>query len=256
MILKFVLSDSFSFVSGKMELRSNPSEKGGNDSPRFKHRPAWIMDTAQGGDLVNQLDPTEVLPSDRAEHTDRVIPSVHSVHTDHILPSERDDQTFRTIPSDHPDRTARAVHRIDPHTSRIELSLEPRPRDGIDRSTSLLSRPSRQDKTDGRAIIHLGHEESKDGRRFSLIALFVRPACPEGCTDVLTSVFDLLMDFSLRYITKEGVSSCPKTCLTTVHILVKRIIRKFSPFVWNVRRVCGSSSVCPYPSHHRPARPE
>ncbi|WZY86674.1 hypothetical protein YC2023_033058 [Brassica napus] len=138
------------------------------------------MDTAQGGDLVSQLDPSEVLPSYRAEHTDRVIPSVHSVHTDHILPSERDDQTFRTIPSDHPDRTARAVHRIDPHTSRIELSLEPRPRDGIDRSTSLLSRPSRQDKTDGRARIHLGREESKDGRRFSLIALFVRPACPEG----------------------------------------------------------------------------
>ena len=239
-----------------MDLRSNPFEEGGNDAPRFEHRPAWIMDTAQGGDLVSQLDPSEVLPSYRAEHTDRVIPSVHSVHTDHILPSERDDQTFRTIPSDHPDRTARAVHRIDPHTSRIELSLEPRPRDGIDRSTSLLSRPSRQDKTDGRAIIHLGHEESKDGRRFSLIALFVRPACPEGCTDVLTSVFDLLMDFSLRYITKEGVSSCPKTCLTTVHILVKRIIQKFSLFVWNVWRVCGSSRVCRYPSHHGPTRPE
>ncbi|WZY93615.1 hypothetical protein YC2023_065944 [Brassica napus] len=203
-----------------MELRSNPSEKGGNDSPRFKHRPAWIMDTAQGGDLVNQLDPTEVLPSDRAEHTDRVIPSVHSVHTDHILASQRADQTVRTIPSDHPERTAPDVHRIDPRTSRMELSLEPRPRDGIDRPTSLLSRPYCQDKTDSRARIHLGHKESKDGRKFSLMALFVRPACPEGCTDVLASVFDLLMDFSLGYITKEGVSSCPKTCLTTIHILV------------------------------------
>nr|VDD50634.1 unnamed protein product [Brassica oleracea] len=42
------------------------------------------MDTAQGGDLVNQLDPTEVLPSDRAEHTAHVIPSDHSIHTDHF----------------------------------------------------------------------------------------------------------------------------------------------------------------------------
>ena len=34
------------------------------------------------------------------------------------------------------------------------------------------------------------------------MALLVCTACPEGCTDVLVSVFDLLMDFSLRYITK------------------------------------------------------
>ena len=147
--------------------------------PWIEHRLAWIMDTAHGGDLVNQLAPTEVLPSDRAEHTARVIPSDHSIKTDHVFPSYRADQTVRTIPSDHPDCTARVVHRIDPHTSRIELSLEPRPRDGIYRPTSLLSRPSRQDKTDTRARIHLGCEESKDGRRFFLIALFVRPACPE-----------------------------------------------------------------------------
>ncbi|KAF3540373.1 hypothetical protein F2Q69_00021276 [Brassica cretica] len=109
---------------------------------------------------------------------------------------------------------------------------------------------------DGRARIHLGREESKDGCIFSLMALLVGTACPEGCTDVLASVFDLLMDFSLRYITKEGFSSCLKPCLTPVHILVKRIIQKFSSFVWNVRQVCGSSRVRPYPSHHVPARPE
>ncbi|KAL0655373.1 hypothetical protein Bca4012_075957 [Brassica carinata] len=60
------------------------------------------MDTVQGGDLVNQLDPTEVLPSNRAEHTARVIPSDHSIHTDHVFPSDRADQTVRTVPSDHP----------------------------------------------------------------------------------------------------------------------------------------------------------
>ncbi|CAG7871098.1 unnamed protein product [Brassica rapa] len=83
------------------------------------------MDTAHGGDLVNQLAPTEVLPSDRAEHTARVIPSDHSIKTDHVFPSYRADQTVRTIPSDHPDRTALAVHCIDPQTSGMELNVEP-----------------------------------------------------------------------------------------------------------------------------------
>nr|VDC61086.1 unnamed protein product [Brassica rapa] len=87
------------------------------------------MDTAQGGNLVNQLDPTEVLPSDRAEHTARVIPSDHSIHTDHVFPSDRADQTIHTVPSDHPGRTARAVHRIDPQTSGMELRLQPLPSD-------------------------------------------------------------------------------------------------------------------------------
>ncbi|WZZ60650.1 hypothetical protein YC2023_060757 [Brassica napus] len=62
------------------------------------------MDTAQGSDLVNHLDPTEVLPSDHVEHIARVIPSDHSIHTDHVFPSDRADQTVRIVPSDHPDR--------------------------------------------------------------------------------------------------------------------------------------------------------
>ena len=102
MILKFFLSDSFSFVSGKRDLKSNPFEEGGNDVPRSEHRPVWIMDTTQGGDLVNQLNQTEVLQSDHAELTDHVIPSVHSVHTNHVFPLDRADQTVSTIPSDHP----------------------------------------------------------------------------------------------------------------------------------------------------------
>ena len=141
MILKFFLSDSFSFDSVKMDLRSNPFEEGGNDAPRFHHRSARIMDRAQGGDLVNQLDPTEDLPSDRAEHTASDIPSDHSIHTDHVFSSDRADQTIRTIPSDHPNRTACVVHRIDPQTSGIELRLQPQPSDVIDRPISLLSQP-------------------------------------------------------------------------------------------------------------------
>ncbi|KAJ4894600.1 hypothetical protein Rs2_21394 [Raphanus sativus] len=44
----------------------------------------------KGGVLVYQLDQTEVLPSDRAESTDRVNPSAHSVHEDH--PANQPDQ--------------------------------------------------------------------------------------------------------------------------------------------------------------------
>ena len=91
MILKFFLSDLFSCDSGKMDLRSNSFEEGGNDTPKIEHRPAPVMDTVQGGNLVNQLDPTEVLPLDRAEHTARLIPSDHSIHTDHVSPSDRAD---------------------------------------------------------------------------------------------------------------------------------------------------------------------
>ncbi|KAF3593338.1 hypothetical protein DY000_02021180 [Brassica cretica] len=212
-----------------------------------------IFDVVSIDVLKEQLDPTEVLPSNRAEHTARVIPSDHSIHTDHVFPSDRADQTVRTVPSYHPDRTARAVHRIDPQTSGTELRLQPQPRGGIDRPKSLLSQEIQHYKTDSRARILLGREESKDGRRFSLMDLLVRTAYPEGCTDVLASVFDLLMDFSFRYITKEGVSSCLKTCLTPVHSLVMWIIRRVK---WNVRRVCGSSGVHPDPYHHVPARPE
>uniref|UniRef100_A0A0D3BKF2 Uncharacterized protein n=1 Tax=Brassica oleracea var. oleracea TaxID=109376 RepID=A0A0D3BKF2_BRAOL len=140
----------------RRNLRSNPFKEGGNDVPRSKHRPAWIMDTAQ----------------------------VHSVHTNHVFPLDRADQTVHTIPSDHPDCTARAVHRIDPQMSVLELSLEPRPRNVIDRPISLLSQPIQHSKTDSHDRFNLGREESKDVNRFSLMALFVRTACTEAVQDL------------------------------------------------------------------------
>ncbi|KAF2600377.1 hypothetical protein F2Q68_00010218 [Brassica cretica] len=139
LFLKFFLSDSFSFDSGKIDFRTNPFEEGEYDTPWIEHRSVWFMDTAQGGVLVYQLDQTEVFMSDHGSPTVRVIPSDCSVNADHNFPLDRADQTVRTDPSDHPDRTARAVHRIDPQTSGLELSMEPRPRDRFDRPTSLLS---------------------------------------------------------------------------------------------------------------------
>ncbi|WZZ34928.1 hypothetical protein YC2023_018329 [Brassica napus] len=182
------------------------------------------MDTAQGGVLVYQLDQTEVFMSDHASPTARVIPSDLSVHADHNFPLDRADQTVPADPSDHPDRTARAVHH------------------GFDRPTSLLSQPIQHSKTDSQSRFNLGREESEDVHRFSLMALLVRPACPEGCPDGLASVPDPLMDFSHPYFTKEWKLRCLKTCLTPVHILVMKINRRL---MWSVRRVCGSSRVCP-----------
>ena len=173
-----------------------------SDVTQIEHRTAQIIDTAQGGVLVNQLDQTEVFMSDHASLAACDSLSDHSVHADHNFPLDRVDQTIRTIPSDHPDRTARVVHCIDLQTPVMELSLEPRPRDGIDRPTSLLCQPFQHSKTDREVRIHLEREESKDVHRFSLMALLVRPACPEGCTEVLTSVSDPMMDFYLSYFTK------------------------------------------------------
>ncbi|WZZ70248.1 hypothetical protein YC2023_081618 [Brassica napus] len=200
------------------------------------------MDTAQGGVLVYQLDQTKVFMSDHPSPTARVIPSDHSVHADHNFPLDHADQTVRTDPSDHPDRTTRAVHRINPRTSVLELSLEPRPRDRFDRPTSLLSQPIQHSKTDSQARFNLEREESEDVHRFSLMALLVRHACPEGCPDVLASVPNPLMDLSHPYFTKAWKLSCLKTCLTPVYILVMKINRWV---MWSVRRVCGSSRVCP-----------
>ncbi|KAF2564386.1 hypothetical protein F2Q70_00017270 [Brassica cretica] len=189
-----------------------------------------------------KLDQTEVFMSDHASPTGRVIPSDHPVHVDHNFPLDRADQTVCTDPSDHPDRTARAVHRIDPRTSVLELSLEPPLRDGFDQPTSLLSQPIQHYNTDSQARFNLGREESEDVHRFSLLALLVRHACPEGCPDVLASVPDPLMDISHTYFTNAWKLSCLETCLTPVHILVMKINRRV---MWRVRRVGGSSRVCP-----------
>ncbi|WZZ44796.1 hypothetical protein YC2023_041055 [Brassica napus] len=172
------------------------------------------MDMAQGGVLVYQLDHTEVFMSDHSSPTARVIPSDLSVHADHNFPLDRADQTISTDPSGHPDRTARAVHRIDPRTSVLDFSLEPRPIDGFDRPTSLFSQPIQHSKTDSQARFNLGREESEDVHRFSLMTLLVHPACPEGCPYFLALVPDPLMDFSHPYLTKAWKLNCLKTCLT------------------------------------------
>ncbi|KAF3544410.1 hypothetical protein DY000_02007153 [Brassica cretica] len=218
-------------VPAKTNIPGSQGTLGPYASPRFKDETdtPWIEHR-----LVYQLDQTEVFMSDHASPTARVIPSDLSVHADHNFPLDCADQTVRTDPSDHPDRTARAVHRIDPHTSVLELSLEPRPIDGFDQPTSLLSQPIQHSKTDSQARFNLGREESEDVHRFSLMALLVHPACPEGCHDVLASVPDPLMNFSHSYFTKAWKLSCLKTCLTLVHILVMKINR----------RSCGVSGVC------------
>ncbi|KAF3564488.1 hypothetical protein DY000_02014324 [Brassica cretica] len=122
-------------------------------------------------DDTTLLDQTKIFMSDHASPTARVIPSDLSVYADHNFPLDRPDQTIRTDPSDHPDRTARSIHRIDPRMSVLELSLKPRPRDGFDRPTSLLSQPIQHSKTDSQAIFNLGREESEDVHIFSLMAL-------------------------------------------------------------------------------------
>ncbi|KAF2617204.1 hypothetical protein F2Q68_00038464 [Brassica cretica] len=180
------------------------------DVTQIEHRSARIMDTVQGGVLVNQLDQTEVFMSDHASLAACDSPSDQSVHADHNFPLDCADQTVRTVPSDHPDRTARAVHCIDPQTPVMELSLEPRFRDGIDRPTSLLIQPFQHSKTDRKVRIHLEREESKDVHRFSLMALLVRPTCPEGCTEVLASVSSPMMDFCLSYFTKALILELSK----------------------------------------------
>ena len=170
--------------------------------------------------------------SDHASFAACDSPSDLSVHADHNFPLDRADRS---------DRTARAVHCIDPRMPVMELNLKPRPRDGIDRPTSLLSQQFQHSKTDRQVRIHLERKECKDVHRFSLIALLVHPACPEGCTEVLALVSEPLMDFYLSYFTKAWKLSCLKTCLTPVHILVMKINRRV---MWSVRHVCGSSRVC------------
>ncbi|KAF3486824.1 hypothetical protein F2Q69_00052635 [Brassica cretica] len=154
-----------------MDLRTNPFEEGGNDVPQSTNQ---YMEPNQHGvhDVLNIS--TEVHVFHRTRQTDRAL--------------------YWTVP----------------HTSVLELSLEPRPRDGFDRPTSLLSQPIQHSKTDCQARFNLGREVSEDVHRFSLMALLVRPACPEGCSHVLASVPDPLMDFSLLYFTKALKLICPR----------------------------------------------
>lgn len=125
-------------------------------------------------------------------------------------PDQNGDQAVQSSsnkvrPSDRTDQTDRAVYRIDPRTSGVELRLEPRPDDWTDCTTDVLSRPTRQAKTDGQARINLEREESEDDRIFLLLAHLVRTAHPEDGTNNLASVFDPMMDFSLVHFSKARI---------------------------------------------------
>ncbi|KAF2570412.1 hypothetical protein F2Q70_00002722 [Brassica cretica] len=208
---KYLRKTCSKLQGSKMDLRTNPFEEGEYDTPWIEHRPVWFMDTAPGGVLVYQLDQTKIFMSDHASPTARVIPSDLSVHADHNFPLDRPDQTIRTDPSDHPDRTARSIHRIDPRMSVLELSLKPRPRDGFDRPTSLLSQPIQHSKTDSQARFNLGREESEDVHIFSLMALLVRPACPEGCPDLQVKRLFLVGPGASAALSANGLFSISST---------------------------------------------
>ena len=69
-----------------MELRTNPFEEGEYDVTQIEHRPARIMDTAQGGVLVNHLDQTEVFMSDHASFEPLTVSHVLSTASTHRRP--------------------------------------------------------------------------------------------------------------------------------------------------------------------------
>lgn len=82
-----------------------------------------------------------------------------------VEPDQHEDQGVPNIStevhsSDCTGQTDPAVYRIYPRTSRMELRLNPRPDDRTDRTGARLVRPSQKSKTDSRAKLSLGHEES------------------------------------------------------------------------------------------------
>uniref|UniRef100_A0A0D3D3W8 Uncharacterized protein n=1 Tax=Brassica oleracea var. oleracea TaxID=109376 RepID=A0A0D3D3W8_BRAOL len=85
------------------------------------------------------------------------------------------DQTDQNVPdvpvevhlSDQIRQTNRAMYRLDPRMSGLELRPDPRPDARTDRTEARLSRPTRQAKADGQAIIHLGRASSDSDHGFS-----------------------------------------------------------------------------------------
>lgn len=97
------------------------------------------------------------------------------------------------------------MYQIDPRTSGKELRLEPRPDDRNDRTANVLTWPTRQANTDGRARIKFEREESESDRSFSLLACLVRTACTDGRTDGLTGEFDQYMKFDHLNFSKARI---------------------------------------------------
>ncbi|XP_033138920.1 uncharacterized protein LOC117129770 isoform X2 [Brassica rapa] len=111
------VSDSSFFDIGTLDLRTNPFEEGGNDTPRSTDQ---YMEPNQPGDQNVLNISTEVHVFHRTGQTDR------------------------------------AVYWTVPHTSGKELWLEPWPDDRSDHTGACLSRPTSHLKTYGRARIHFG----------------------------------------------------------------------------------------------------
>lgn len=74
-----------------------------------------------------------------------------------------------------------------------------------DRTTDVLSRLTRQAKTDGLARITLGREDSDSDRSFSLLGCLVRTSGTDGRTDGLTGKFDLYMNFDHLNFSKARI---------------------------------------------------
>ncbi|KAJ4917233.1 Uncharacterized protein Rs2_02783 [Raphanus sativus] len=120
---------------------------------------------------------------------------------------DQDAQIRRTEvhPSVQAKQSNRAVYRINPRSSGKELRMDPRPDDRSDRTTDDLSRLTRQDKANRRARLHLDQAESDHDRNFSLLTRLVRTAHPDDRTNVLTSSFDAIMDFSSTKFSKARI---------------------------------------------------
>ncbi|KAF3559325.1 hypothetical protein F2Q69_00013943 [Brassica cretica] len=84
----------------------------------------------------------------------------------------------------------------------MELRLDPRPYDQTNRTGARLVQPSRQSKTDSRARISLGHEESEDDRAFSILGRLVHP--DDRALD-LAYVFDPFMNFDHQNFSKARI---------------------------------------------------
>ena len=131
--------------------------------------------------------------------------------TDQYEDQNTPDVPVEVHPTDQIRQTNQAVYRLDPGTSGLELRPDPRPDVRADRTEARLSRPTRQAKTDGQAKINLARANSDPEHGFSLLARLARTACTDDCADDLSTLFDLIMDFSLDISLRQGSLSFQKT---------------------------------------------
>ncbi|KAL0716642.1 hypothetical protein Bca4012_065964 [Brassica carinata] len=129
----------------------------------------------------------------------------HGDQDDHISSAE-------VHPSGRTRQTDRAVCRIDPRTPGKDLRLDPRPDDQTDQPTRLLSRPTRQSKTNSQARTHFDREEPDSDHSLSLWILklsedlgqvkspsvhegsMITPADSPSCVLLLTAMEPIITD--------------------------------------------------------------